>query len=675
MSKITILLLFISVIIAGGLTYFQYYKKAKNKLSLNLFLAFLRFFTYLIIFILLINPIINRKSYEVKKISLPVFVDNSSSINEFDGNQKVNQIIQKIKNNDNLNEKFNIQYFSFDKEVKLLDSLNFKGKQTHIDKVAKEIKQLFRNENLPLVLLTDGNQTIGNDYVFNFPETSTIYPIVIGDTTTVFDIKINQVNVNKYAFLKNKFPVEIFTQYNGNKNVTATVSISSGENTISKQNITFSPQNKAQNLSFLLDANSIGLKKYTVTISSNSKEKNTKNNSKPFIVEIIDQQTEIALIADVNHPDLGVLKRSIELNEQRKVTIINSNNINNLEKFNIIIFYQPTTNFKSIIERCSKLNQNQFIITGTATDYNFLNQVFNDFSFKMSGQNENYLADFSTNFNAFNQNNIGFENFPPLENKFGTISSKKSFSTLLNAKIRNTILDFPLLSFIDEKSSRKAYLFGEGLWKWRMDYYKTHQNFTDFDLFIDKTIQYLNSNSSKRSLVVETESYYNSGEPITIKAQYFNKNYEFDNDASLEIKVINTTTKQTKTYAFATKQNEYEVNFDGLNAGKYNYLVTEKKSNTKISGSFEVLDFDIEKQFVNPDYSRLSQLANATNGKVILANEFDKVFDELLQNDLYKPVEKEIIKREPLINWKWLLLLIVLLLATEWFTRKYNGLN
>jgi hypothetical protein len=30
---------------------------------------------------------------------------------------------------------------------------------------------------------------------------------------------------------------------------------------------------------------------------------------------------------------------------------------------------------------------------------------------------------------------------------------------------------------------------------------------------------------------------------------------------------------------------------------------------------FEILDFDIEKQFVNPDVDKLSQLATVTNGK------------------------------------------------------------
>ena len=98
---------------------------------------------------------------------------------------------------------------------------------------------MYRNTNYPVVLFTDGNQTTGNDYVFNFQENTSVFPVVLGDTTTVIDLKINQINVNKYAFLKNKFPVEVFLEYNGNETITPTFSIQSGNQIVHKQTVTF----------------------------------------------------------------------------------------------------------------------------------------------------------------------------------------------------------------------------------------------------------------------------------------------------------------------------------------------------------------------------------------------------------------------------------------------------
>jgi hypothetical protein len=673
MTTSTILLLILSVIIAAGLSFFHYLFKVKNQSKLNWFLAFLRFMSLFSIFLLLINPIISRKINEIRKTPLPIVVDNSKSISELKATKEANELYQRISDNKEIAEKYDVQLFSFDDEFKSMEELDFKGNQSHIDGVAKNLKQLYRNTNYPVVLFTDGNQTMGNDYVFSFQENTSVLPVVLGDTTTVFDLKINQINVNKYAFLKNKFPVEIFLQYNGNQAISTTFSIQNGNQTIHKQTVTFSKDKRAQSISVLLNADKVGIAKYKAIISSNVKEKNTFNNSKNFAVEVIDQRSEIALISAINHPDLSALKRSIEVNQQRKVTLFKPNEIKSLKDYNVLILYQPNTSFKTIFDQNKLAQINTFIITGTTTDFNFLNQVQDDLLFKMSAQKEDYLANYESNFNLFSQVNISFENFPPLEHKFGTIAAKSNINTLLSARIRNVQLQNPLLTFTEEGSKRSAYLLGENIWKWRLENNLNKKSFDDFDLFTDKIIQFLVTNASKKNLNVTHESFYNSGENIEITAEYFNKNYEFDEKAQLTIQVTNSKTKRSKKYDLLKSTNSFKVNLDGLEAGNYSFKVTEKESNSSFSGSFEVLDFEIEKQFVNPDKSRLEQLASNTNGAVFYPNQMDNLINSLLENENYIPVQKATIQKSPLIDWIWLLILAIITLATEWFTRKYNG--
>jgi hypothetical protein len=674
MTISTILLLILSVIIAAGLSFYQYLYKVKNQSKLYWFLAFLRFVSFFSIFLLLINPIVSRKITEIKKTPLPIVVDNSKSISELKATKEASELYLKIAENKAITEKYDVQLFSFAEEFQSLEKLDFKGNQSHIDGVAKNVKQLYRNTNYPIVLFTDGNQTMGNDYVFSFQENTSVFPIVLGDTTTVLDLKINQINVNKYAFLKNKFPVEVFLQYNGNETITSNFSIQSGNQTVHKQVVTFSKDKKAQSITVLLNANNVGIAKYKAVISSNIKEKNTVNNAKNFAVEVIDQRSEIALISAINHPDLGALKRSIETNQQRKVSIIKPNEIKSLQEYNVLILYQPTTAFKSILDQNRVAQINTFIITGTATDFNFLNQVQDDLNFKMSSSKEDYLATFESNFNLFAQSNIGFENFPPLEHSFGVITAKNNVNTLLSARVRNVPVQNPILTFTENGSKREAYLLGENIWKWRLENHLSKKSFEDFDLFTDKIIQFLVSNSSKKNLNVTYESFYNSGESIEIIAEYFNKNYEFDEKAQLTIQVTNSKTKATKKYDLLKATNSYKVNLDGLEAGNYSFKVTEKQSKTSFMGSFEVLNFEIEKQFVNPDKNRLEQLATNTNGKVYYPNQIENLIQSLLEDENYIPIQKETIKKSPLIDWIWLLLLAIATLATEWFTRKYNGL-
>ncbi|MNQ78660.1 hypothetical protein D3C85_935810 [compost metagenome] len=423
-----------------------------------------------------------------------------------------------------------------------------------------------------------------------------------------------------------------------------------------------------------MPADKVGLQIFKASISSKEKEKNSYNNIKNFAVEVIDQKSTIAIVSSINHPDIASLKRSIEVNAQRKVILVKPNDINQLQDASVLVLYQPTAAFKAIFDNNKLAGRNTFIITGNNTDFNFLNQQQNNLVFKMSGQREDYLSEFQSQFNLFAIEDFGFENFPPLQNLFGTISTNGNVSVLLSSKIRNVATNAPLLAFAENQGKRTAFLLGENSWKWRLQSHIDNQSFEKYDVFIDKIIQYLASTTSKKSLVVTHESFYNSGEAIAINAQYFNKNYEFDEKARLTITVTNAETKQSKNYDLLKGNNSFSVNLDGLTAGKYNFSVKELNSNTSYSSHFEILDFDIEKQFVNPDVLKLKQLALQTNGKAFFENQADDLINALLENKEYKSIEKNISTKTPLIDWVWLLILIAALLTTEWFVRKYNGL-
>lgn len=673
----TLLLLLLALLAAAGLSYFQYFYKSRSRSRLTLLLATLRFLAIFGVLLLLINPVISRKTFETIKTPLVLAVDNSNSIADLKADADARQVYEKLSSNSDLAAKFDIQPYRFDNTSEAItskESIDFKGKQTNIGEVAKNIKSINKNLTFPTVLITDGNQTTGEDYVFGFDPNNKVYPLIVGDTTTYLDLKVNQVNVNKYAFHKNKYPAEVFLQYAGTKSVNATFSIVQGNNVVARQNLSFSPSKKAQVVSVLLPADKVGVQVFTAKVSSSETEKNTYNNAKKFVVEVIDQKTEIALVSSINHPDLGALKRSIETNASRKVTIVKPSAINELNRFNVLVLYQPNNEFKAIFDANKNLKTNNWIITGNSTDFNFLNQQQSVIAFRMSGQREDYLADFSPDFNLFALDDIGFNNFPPLENPFGNIDVNGNLSVLLSSRIRNVATGAPLLAFADNQGLRSAYLLGENSWKWRGHSYLEKKSFEAYDIFIDKTIQYLASNDSKKSLIVSHERFYNSGDAIEITAQYFNKNYELDEKARLTINVTNNKTRQVRKYDLVRASNAFKVNLDGLNAGNYSFTVKELNSNASYSSGFEILDFDIEKQFVNPDMTKLKQLASQTGGKAYVPGQVDQLIKTLLDNQDYKAVEKAIVKKTPLIDWMWLLVLIALALASEWFIRKYNGL-
>lgn len=670
----TLLLVLLAFVGAFGLAWFQYFYKSKSQLKINKLLFLLRFLVSFGILLLLINPKVSKIHHQIIKSPLVVAVDNSRSIRELEQNQIALSIAEKLTQNSELQDKFDIQTYSFDSDSRLSDDFNFDGNQTRIDRLAKNTASIYKDKSFPTILLSDGNQTQGSDYVYAFSHTNSVYPIVLGDTISHFDLKINQLNANRYAFLKNKFPVEIFLAYQGTEAVEAEFSIQKDNQILHQEVVRFSKENKSAIVEVLLDANQVGIQLLKAVISSAEKEKNTYNNTKNFAVEVIDQKTEVAIISDIGHPDLGVLKRAIESNEQNKVSILTTQTVVSITDYDVVILYQPTTLFQEVFNKIKNSQKNYFIITGKHTDFAFLNQQQEVFGFRSSNQKEDYLADYQSGFLSFAQEDIGFDDFPPLENLYGNLELKQNTSTLLGARIRNISTEQPLLFFSEIEAQRIGVLLGEGIWRWRLNYFSKTESFEGFDLFINKIVQFLALNNKRKSLIVDHQNFYHSGEAIEITAQYFNKNYEFEENARLSVSVKNSVTNQTKSYDLLKSHNYYKVNLDGLEPGKYSFVVTEITSNTSYTGQLEVIDFDIEKQYTNADYQKLSLLANSSGGEVYFKEQIDKLITNLLQNENYRAIQKEQTQQLPLIDFWTLLGVIITLLALEWFIRKYNGM-
>lgn len=53
--------------------------------------------------------------------------------------------------------------------------------------------------------------------------------MAVGDTSRYEDIKIDRVNVNRYAYLNNKFPVEIIASYSGTTEKATQLTVYSGK--------------------------------------------------------------------------------------------------------------------------------------------------------------------------------------------------------------------------------------------------------------------------------------------------------------------------------------------------------------------------------------------------------------------------------------------------------------
>lgn len=654
----------------------MYGYRSKQKGVLAWIFGVLRFITIFSILLLIINPKFKSETYTVEKPKLPVLIDNSASIGELNQKENVLDLLQKLKENSKLNDKFDISYFSFGSDFQENDSLSFDEKNTNISKALASTNELFKNQTAPTILMTDGNQTLGTDYEFSSTTfKNPIYPVIMGDSIKYTDLKIEQLNTNRYAFLKNQFPVEVILNYSGTTSVNSEFVVTQGAATLYRTTVSFSENETSKTLNFTLSANSVGLQKYTAQILPLADEKNKTNNSKQFAVEVIDQATNVLVVSKLSHPDLGALKKAIITNERRTITFKKPlEAISVLNDYQLVIIYQPDRNFASVFSEMEKLKKNYWIISGLQTDWYFLNAAQNNFKKEASNQSDDIQAKLNNNYGTFAVEDIDFNNFPPLHTNFGAMTVNVQHEMMLEQTVNGISTGNPLFVTMEINGKRDAIWDGEGFWRWRAHSFIETESFQSFDDFIGNIVQYLASNKRRSRLEVASETFYYNNNPIKISAQYFDKNYVFENRASLNISVKNQETEKQTVFPMLLRNNYYEVDLNSLPAGEYNFTVSIENEAVSNSGSFTILDFNVEQQFLNADVSKLRRVAQNTDGKAYFAAGSEALIQELINNTNFQNIQRSDQKVVPLIDWKYLLALIILALAAEWFIRKYNGL-
>jgi hypothetical protein len=330
--------------------------------------------------------------------------------------------------------------------------------------------------------------------------------------------------------------------------------------------------------------------------------------------------------------------------------------------------------FKTVYSELEKLNKNRFTITGIETDWSFLNSIQDNYIKKLSPISEEFQPALNENFTTFIINDIDFQSFPPLSSSFDAVEFKIKTETLLFKTVNRIETDQPLLSIFEDNNRREAILLGEGIWRWRAQNFLSERSFEGFDTFFSKLVLYLASKEGKKRLTVNNESLYYSNENIIISAQYFNKNYEFDSNASLSIDIKDKNSGLSRYLPLILGKNKYQVNLSNLPASEYSFVIKAENQSISESGSFKIIEYNVEQQFLNANISKLNRVASFSKGVSYFVENSDELISDLLNDNSYKTIQKSNKNTVPLIDFKILLLLLSLSLAIEWFLRKYNGL-
>jgi len=679
-----------AIIAASGVALLMYFRNKDNsELSKNQvwLLMTLRFLSFFIIAFLLLSPFIKT----LKKITRnPVIItawDNSSSILSTPDSvsiaAEIAQIRDRVKNE--LSSKYTLVEYSFGQRAKLLDKLNFEEKRTDYSEVISAVINNHFNENIgALILVGDGIYNQGKNPLnqlseVNFP----FYTVGFGDTTEVVDSRIQDIRVNRTSFSGNKFPVEIDAQFSKLKGTPIQLSVIHDNQEIASVIVTPPNQNYFYTHEFILDAGEAGLKHFTVKTKIVENERNTKNNQAGFVINVLEKKQKILILSNGPHPDIGAIKNTLDLQTTYDVSVFTEEPYPaNISEFNLLILNQLPTSGKSADDIVKNAQNNRIpilFIVGSKTFLPQLNALSQGAAvLPLAGSGEEAQATLNTAYATFNPSDDFKEllsRFPPLQVSFADYELDAGFTPLFYQKIMNIETAKPLLATGTINGRKTGFIFGEGIWRWRLYNYYANQNHALFNELVNQLVQYLALRQNEDNFIVDFKPVFAETEEIILKAEVYNDAFERIKSEEVKIKIQNTANEEFE-FTFDVRDEEYILNAGYLPTGDYTFSASVDIAGKTYNetGSFTITPVNFENLDLRANHNLLYQLANESGGGFYAPNQSEQLISDLQNNNRLKATSyfQEMINE--LLNLKWLFFVVLLLLTVEWFLRKFWGI-
>ncbi|MFV0266726.1 MAG: hypothetical protein ACK5HT_06285 [Draconibacterium sp.] len=689
-TKYWFILLLAVVVAALGIVILLYFRnKANSELSKTQvrILTALRFVSFFLIAVLLLSPFLrNLKKITQNPLIIAAWDNSSSMISGPDSTALATQLRELKKElNKELGADFEVVNYHFGEETNVEDELSFTAKRSDYSDVLIKASNNHFNQNIgALILVGDGIYNQGRNPVnqlsdINFP----VYSVGFGDTTIVADSRIQNIRVNRTAFSGNKFPVEVDVHFSKVKGEALKLSIAKGGEELQSIMITPPNDNYFVSREFILDADKTGLQHYTARIETVENERNTKNNTSGFVINVLENKQKILILSDGSHPDIGAIKNTLEDQKTYDVSIFTEEPYPaNLNDYNLIILNQLPTSGKSMAQVIEKAQTGRLPVLFIVGSETFLPQL-NTFDqgakiTPLAGSGEEAQPVINPVYATFRLSEDFVETlpkFPPLNVAFADYELDADFTPLLYQKLKNIETGKPLLATGKKNGRKIGFILGEGIWRWRLFDYYQHQSHDRFNELINQLIQYLALRENEDNFIVEFTPVYSETDDVILNAEVYNDAFERITTGEVNV-VLKNSNDEDFNFTFDVQGEDYCLNAGHLPLGDYTFeakvnIGSEEYTET---GSFTVVPVNLENVVTRADHQTLYQLASLSGGKFYLPANTNQLIDELKTGNKPRAVNYYQEMVNELLNLKWLFFVLLLLLSVEWFLRKYWGI-
>jgi len=674
------LVLWVILFIGTGL--FVYLYKIIFNEKWHQFLISYRIIIFFILGILLLNPVINFSGEKEKKLDWAIFIDNSASI-KYHQTPSINAVQLGIESLVNKLSEKDISYhlYQFADNIQKVNSpqLIGNGVTTNIGIIPETIKQL-GNQIAGAVIISDGLITEGKDPIKDFQEFDfPIHTIGIGEGSELVDVTIESIDAPTVVLKSDWVDVNITIQSVGNIGDRLSVSLYNNRELQGSKHIRLMGMESKKEVNFRFRPKEIGKQQYEVRISSVEDEIDIQNNRQKFSLLVLKDRYKVALLTGSPNKNTSVLKQKLKNNPRVEldhfIRITETRFQPAIKTFwespyELIIFdnypIKPlSSNFVRILGKKLLSNQSAlFLILGpnqTIVSFNGITSILGVVTEDSTIESNRFYWEF-----VDEQIDAG-GNFPPLKQNILITGKQVSSDTLAvteqgwplwlrnqNGTIRTMIWTSPELNtlyFHDQKLSQEG----------------------SFSVIWNQSISWLlKSGGEHENFFRLNKNRYQQGEMVQVTGtQPFEKTQ--DKTENIIINVTHGSTDIiTRDILYNIEEQRWLGEFRAPGPGEYNYSIQLESNQDPIqTGTFQILESQIELNQVYLNKKLLATISNSTDGQFFVWDSRDSLFSEI-NPKVRREFKAEIIKFN---ESRVLLIIMILLLCVEWFIRRNRGLS
>lgn len=652
-------------------------------------LAFLRSLSLFLLCLLLMNTILKHFKTDLKKPVIAIAIDQSASMFYKDSSWYGAWTNQMKQFTEALSEKYRIEnyYFGARSSRNAMDTPG--KKRTDIESSLEQIQEQSDLQLLKaVVLVSDGIYNSGkNPYYHPLCQITPIYTIFHGDSTREKDLGIQRIYHNDVIYSGDKFAIQVDVQaWNADQESFQFRLERMDANQWRTVDESFEKINKNSffiTKDVIIDATAPGIYKYRAVCEVLRGERNLRNNTQQFMIEVLDARKKVLLYAQSPHPDLSAIKNALENNKNYQVDILYAGQpIAKPEMYNLVLFHQlPSVSFR-IQPLLATLNANRtarFFILGSQTNLSDWNTCQDVLRINGSGNKPNESQALTNpSFNNFTLSESLLRNlalYPPLNCPFGNYDPDPTSTIALFQRIGKIDTKYPLLLFNDRNGIKTGVLCGDGIWKWKFNEFVQSSNFEAFFELVSKSVQYCSVKDDHRKFKVSSnKKILRETEELVINGELYNDNYERINTPDVSFTLSAMDGKKYE-YSLGKKDNYYEMNIGTLPTGDYNFIAKTKWNDKILSaeGKFSVLEDEVELSNLVARPDLLRGMADKSKGAFFYVDQMSSLSNLLASEEKNKPVLFQTLDIRQLIDHRWFLFVLLLLLTAEWFLRRYWG--